>query len=240
MWGEYSQANAQNPAQRHRWRLIVNEVGALQPGAVVVDLGCGSGTLLHLLRDRAPQARLIGLDIEPLALELARKNLPDGEFHRADLGSESQPIAQELSGVADVVLCSEVLEHVDRPEHTVALAHTVLRPGGRFIVTVPSGPKTPFDLAIGHLRHYDLDAVRSLLEGGGFRIERAYRWGFPFHTIFRIAVGVSGAKPSQYSDQKFGAFASVTFRLLYGLFFLNGKGRRWGRQIVAVAAARPA
>jgi SAM-dependent methyltransferase len=237
MWGEYSQANALNPAQRHRWRLVLNEIGPLRPGAVVVDLGCGSGTLLHLLHERAPQTRLIGLDIEPLALELARKNLPSGEFHRLDLGKDT---LIDLLGIADVVLCSEVLEHVDHPEHTVELARTLLRPGGRFVITVPSGPKTPFDLAIGHIRHYDLDAVRVLFEGGGFRVQRAYRWGFPFHTIFRIAVGLSGAKPSQYSDQKFSAFASLTFRLLYWTFFLNGKRRRWGRQIVAVAEARPA
>jgi SAM-dependent methyltransferase len=242
MWSGFSRANALNPAQRHRWRLIVEEIlrnPALPSKAVAVDLGCGSGSLLLQLRERVPDLRCVGLDIEPLALDLARKAVPGAEFHCVDLSAGGADVSSELAGTADIVICSEVLEHVERPEQAVELARALLRPGGMFVVTVPAGSMTPFDRAIGHLRHYDLDAVRALLERGGLRVMRLYRWGFPFHSLFRVAVGLFRVVPSQCTDEHFGAGAALAFRLLDRLFYFNGKSRRWGRQIVAVAELHP-
>jgi SAM-dependent methyltransferase len=240
MWSGFSRANALNPAQRHRWRLVVREVfrkGRLPAGAVVADLGCGSGTLLVELRRRAEKLRCIGLDVEPLALDLARKAVPDGEFHRVDL---SAPVlSEDLQGAADVVVCSEVLEHLDNPGAAVDLARSLLRPGGIFVVTVPAGSITRFDLAIGHVRHYAPSSVAALIERPGLRIVKVYRWGFPFHSLFRAAIGMFRVVPSQYTDAHFGARAAIVFQLLDWLFFLNVKSRRVGRQLVAVAVRNP-
>jgi SAM-dependent methyltransferase len=228
-----------NPAQRHRWRLIVEEVGKsvdLKSASVVVDLGCGSGTLLGRIRDASATARLIGIDIEPRALELARKAVPDAEFHQADLGGGDN-VSSALAGQADVVLCSEVLEHLDHPERAVDLARSLLRPGGVFIVTVPAGTVTPFDRAIGHVRHYDLASIEGLLARGGFRARKLYLWGFPFHSLFRMAVGMFKSTPAQWTDEHFGTTTAVIFRVLDRLFYFNGKSRRLGRQIVAAAVA---
>jgi SAM-dependent methyltransferase len=238
MWSGFSRANALNPAQRHRWRLVIQEAfrkNRLSPGAVVADLGCGSGVLLSKMRERSTELRCVGLDVEPLALELARKVLPGGEFHRVDLSSPDAVLPSGLEGSADVVVCSEVLEHLDTPSAAVTLAGSLLRPGGVFVVTVPSGPMTQFDRAIGHVRHYDLSSLSALLDGNDLRIVRLYRWGFPFHSLFRVAVGLFGAVPSQYTDEHFSARAAIVFRLLDWLFFLNVKSRLLGRQLVAVA-----
>jgi SAM-dependent methyltransferase len=241
MWRDFSRANALNPAQRHRWRLIIDEVQrsvARTEAPVVVDLGCGSGTLLGKIRKASAGARLVGLDIEPRALELARKAVPDAEFHEVDLSGGE--ITGGLAGQADVVLCSEVLEHLDDPERAVRLAHSLLRPGGVFIVTVPAGTITPFDRAIGHVRHYDLSSISSLLGQGPFGLRRLYLWGFPFHSLFRFAVGLFRSTPAQWTDEHFGTSTVVIFRVLDWLFYLNAKSRRWGRQVVAVAVPNPA
>jgi SAM-dependent methyltransferase len=237
MWGELSLANKLNPAQRHRWRLIVEEVRrsvALTQSPLVVDLGCGSGTLLSRIRTVVPGARLIGFDVERKALELAHQAVPGGEFTLADL-SAADFDAGELRGKADVVLCSEVLEHLEQPEHAVRRALTLLKPGGVFVVTVPVGTITAFDRAIGHLRHYTLGAAETLLTANGFRVDRSYLWGFPFHSLFRFAVGLTGAVPSQCTDQNFGLLPTLVFRVLDRLFYFNVKSRRWGRQLVAVS-----
>jgi SAM-dependent methyltransferase len=239
MWRELSRANTLNPAQRHRWRLILGEVAKsvdLNSNPVIVDLGCGSGTLLRKFREKSATARLVGLDIEPLALDLARKAVPDAEFIQLDLSRPAAGLSVEVQGSADVVVCSEVLEHLDHPEHAVQLARTLLRPGGVFVVTVPAGTITPFDRAIGHVRHYDLPRIESLLSSGGFRMRRSYLWGFPFHTIFRMTLGMFRTMPAQWTDDHFGATTAIIFRVLDWMFFLNRKGRRWGRQIVAVSA----
>jgi 2-polyprenyl-3-methyl-5-hydroxy-6-metoxy-1,4-benzoquinol methylase len=112
IWHEYSVANAKNPAQLHRWRLIVREVkGAASPGAVIVDLGCGSGALLKRL-GVLDGATLIGVDMEPRALEIARTQVPEAHFYRADLDNVNNRELESLAGRADVVTCSEVLEHL--------------------------------------------------------------------------------------------------------------------------------
>lgn len=40
----------------------------------------------------------------------------------------------------DIVVCSEVLEHIDDYQAVIANVHTTLKPGGRFVVTVPHDP----------------------------------------------------------------------------------------------------
>jgi SAM-dependent methyltransferase len=242
LWRELSRANLLNPAQRHRWRLVIDEVSKsvdLQGSPVVVDLGCGSGTLLARVSQVSKTARLVGLDIEPRALDLARKAVPGAEFHELDLSGGVADLGA-LAGQADVVLCSEVLEHLDHPDRAVRLAQSLLRPGGVFIATVPSGAMTPFDRAIGHVRHYDLPAFSSLIGDGGFDVRRLYLWGFPFHTLFRILVGMFRTIPSQWTDEHFSATTAMVFRVLDWLFYLNGKSRRWGRQVVSVAVPRRA
>jgi SAM-dependent methyltransferase len=242
MWRDFSRANALNPAQRHRWRLILREIArrnARHAAPTVVDLGCGSGTLLGRIGRAVPAARLVGLDIETRALELARRAVPRAEFHQVDLSGE-EPDPGPLAGSADVAVCSEVLEHLDNPGRAVRLARSLLKPDGLFVVTVPAGPITAFDRAIGHVRHYDLAAVESLLTAGGFDVVRLYRWGYPFHTLFRIAVGMCPDVPAQFTDDRVGRGTEAAFRLLNVLFYLNAKSRRVGRQIVAAAVPRRA
>lgn len=236
LWSKLSKSNTLNPAQRHRWRLILEEVAAsgnLGAAKVVVDLGCGSGTLLRRVRESSAEPQLIGLDIEELALERARKAVPDAEFRRVDLNAGANS-AGTLAGQADVVLCSEVIEHLAEPQHAVSLANALLRPGGVFVVTVPSGAMTPFDKAIGHLRHYDLDSLGTLITAGGFTMHRLYRWGFPFHTMFRILVGLFKTVPAQWTDEGFSRTTGFVFSILNRVFYLNRKSRRFGRQLVAV------
>jgi SAM-dependent methyltransferase len=238
MWSDFSRANSLNPAQRHRWRLVVREVfreGSLPADAVIADLGCGSGSLLRELSQQSARIRCVGLDIEPLALDLARKVLPSGEFHRLDLSDVGLNVPDGLKGAADVVVCSEVLEHLQNPGVAIDFARDLLRPGGKIVMTVPSGAMTPFDRAIGHVRHYDLQSFAELIEREDLRVARIYRWGFPFHSIFRAAVGVFRVVPSQCTDAHFGRLTAVAFRILHWLFFFNLKSRRWGRQLVAVA-----
>lgn len=242
MWGGFSRANSLNPAQRHRWRLVCREVfetAALPAGATIADLGCGSGTLLAQLRDRRPEIHCVGLDVEPLALELARHAVPGADFHRIDLTAPDPALPAALHGKVDAIVCSEVLEHLDRPSPAIDLACSLLKPGGIFVVTVPAGAMTAFDRAIGHVRHYDPTALAAMLRRNELEIVRVYRWGFPFHSLFRAAIGWLGSVPDSYSDAKFGVRQAMVFRCLDLLFFLNIRSQRVGRQLVAVARRVP-
>lgn len=237
MWDSFSRANRLNPAQRHRWRLVCEEARSAAPSGplVVVDLGCGQGLLLAHLARLLPKARRIGIDVEPRALELARVNEPSSEYVLGDLQAGALSLPQGLEGQTGVVVCSEVLEHLRAPEEALRLARRLLSPNGCLVVTVPGGGVTRFDRAIGHVRHYDAASLSAALTGAGLRVVRMYRWGFPFHSLFRLAVSLAPASAEPFRDGRLSAAVRLGWEAAYTLFFLNVKHRRLGRQLVAVA-----
>jgi SAM-dependent methyltransferase len=234
LWGSYSLVNELSPAQRHRWRLVVRELEGLREQALVVDLGCGSGALLERIGRARPKTRLVGIDVEPSALELAKQRLPDAEFVTGDLDQDAVA-GQAFRGQADAVVCSEVLEHLESPERALRLAGELLQPGGRLVVTVPAGPMNKFDRSIGHRKHYRLDELTSLLSREGFRIDSAAAWGFPFHSLFRIALGAAPGTTGRFTDEKIGVLHRSLFALLNALFYLNVRSGGVGRQLIATA-----
>jgi SAM-dependent methyltransferase len=94
----------------------------------VLDLGCGAGQFASL----ALEGRLdVGVDVDARALDRAARTGRYGELHRAD--AARLPFAD---GQFQTVLAVSVLEHLSQPDLALAEAFRVLRPGGRFIVTV--------------------------------------------------------------------------------------------------------
>jgi trans-aconitate 2-methyltransferase len=116
---------------------LVARVGADAP-ASVVDLGCGPGNLTTLLRERWPDAEILGLDSSPEMIEKARLADPTITFEVADLLAwvrESEPV--------DVLISNATLQWI--PGHLdllPALASRV-RPGGWLAFQVPGNFDEP-------------------------------------------------------------------------------------------------
>jgi SAM-dependent methyltransferase len=97
--------------------------------ARVLDIGCGYG---DMLADAEAKTR-IGLDVNLSALSYATGRAPGSRFV---LGSVNElPFAKDSF---DGVICSEVLEHLDRPDELAREIVRVTRPGGAYCITVPN------------------------------------------------------------------------------------------------------
>lgn len=107
----------------------------LQPGQVVLDVGCGTGTLTLLIKQTEPGAMVYGLDMDFQALNIAQeKTGKAGEIIMLQLGSATCLPYPDAS--FDRVFASLLLHHLTRQDKQQALreAFRVLKPGGELHV----------------------------------------------------------------------------------------------------------
>lgn len=112
-------------AHRYMW------AAPLVAGMDVVDLGSGSGYAANLL---AGTKSYVGYDIARDAVAFAQRKFgaPTVSFEVADVAD-----TQRAESSTDVVICFEVLEHVENPGDVVREAKRILRPGGIFVSSTP-------------------------------------------------------------------------------------------------------
>jgi trans-aconitate methyltransferase len=241
-WGEYADSAEQNPAQAYRRRLIRRFLRVGDRPARIVDIGSGQGDLARELRDDHPKAEILGLEVSQAGIDIARSKVPDATFIRRDLLEPSDPeSARRAWGTHGV--CSEVLEHVDRPDLLLRHALAYLAPGARIVVTVPGGPRSAFDVHIGHRKHYRRDEVRKLLQGEGLVVDSVVAAGFPFFNLYKLLIVVRGRRviaDARSSEAGGGSrVAGFVMRVFRVLFRLNVVSSPLGWQILAVAHTRP-
>ncbi len=140
--------------ETHHWwwrsrRALVESLLAGQHDLRILEVGCGLGGNLPVL---ATHGQVVGLDIagQPPLLGDA----------------ESLPFRE---GAFDLVVCMDVLEHLDDDLALEEMAE-VLKPGGELLVTVPASPRlwSDHDRALGHRRRYTRPGLRGLLLEHGF------------------------------------------------------------------------
>ncbi|WP_370463915.1 class I SAM-dependent methyltransferase [Microbulbifer sp. ALW1] len=114
----------------------------LKPGQRVLDLGCGEGRhAIHLMLTDAVDVFGIDLSIEDVktASERAAPFTESGEgCGRLQLGVGNALQLPFANDFFDVVICSEVLEHIPDYQGVLAEINRVLKPGGIFAATVPA------------------------------------------------------------------------------------------------------
>jgi len=152
--------------ERHWWftarRRIVQRLltPLVSPGALVLDVGCGTGANLAAL---VPRYRGLGIDPAPAAIRWARRRFPNVEFVEGEAPGALGPRFQE----ADAVLLLDVLEHVADDHGFFHRLIAAARQGAVFLITVPADPAlwSPHDVAFGHYRRYTLDSLQDLWRG---------------------------------------------------------------------------
>lgn len=184
---ETKKYRSKNPVKRALIRRFVARVDELlrRAGAVesVLEIGVGEGFLSGFLASRHPGVKFSGVDLSSRDLELLKRKFPAIETYCAniyDLGA--------VPAKFDLVICAEVLEHLDEPKR--ALAQIKRLAPRRVILTVPHEPwfmlsnllagknVTRFGNDIEHVNHFTVRSFRRLLEDD-FRLEElttSYPW----------------------------------------------------------------
>lgn len=218
-----------------RWRVkTLRRLLAKDAPRQVVDLGCGNGALLEAVGDVVPGAVRVGLDLAPEQIDRNRKEKPAIEWHVADLGTAHAALPAGCEGRFDAVLATEILEHVDRPEVFLALAHTLAAPGARLYLTTQSGPVHETEKRVGHVRHFTADGLARLLQAAGWLPERVWNGGFPFHDLSKKVANLNpDGMMQRFAGQRYGWKERLTCALLRGAFLFNSQST--GYQLFALA-----
>lgn len=138
----------------------------LPEGYRVLEVGCGTGSVLRALEKVCPGGKVYGMDLFREGLSYARQRvtcpLIQGDVHWPPFSARF-----ELIGMFDV------LEHLDDDLDVLRDLYQMLAPGGALVLTVPAYKSlwSYFDEASRHARRYEKDELREKLEQTGYRVE---------------------------------------------------------------------
>jgi len=158
---------------------VLRFAGQLQPGMRVLDVGCGNGFTCGEFLRRGCQ--VVGIDLSCQGVEIARRMYPSGRFEV--LPADAKLLENLTETPFDLIVSTEVVEHLYAPREYIGGCFDALKSGGRFICTTPyHGYLKNLAIAIagkwdshanplwdgGHIKHWSRRTLSLLLEEAGF------------------------------------------------------------------------
>ncbi len=173
---EWSSAGAGNGESGEKLTCVFVElVQKLEGVKSICDLGCGNGHISGRLANLGFE--VVGVDASASGIQLARRAYPNVEFVEAF-------IDRELSiGEFDLVVSSDVIEHMYRPADLLEAARALLKPGGQLLIGTPyhgylknlvlaaSGRMDAHYSALhdgGHIKFFSVNTLSTLMKNNGF------------------------------------------------------------------------
>jgi SAM-dependent methyltransferase len=213
-----------------------------QPGGALLDVGCGSGRYLDLMRALG-WPRTAGVDISRTAVTAAKElglEVYAGELHEAGLEAAS----------FDAISISHTLEHVADPVALLREVRRVAKPGGRIAIVVPNvesmssrvfGERWVGWEAPRHLINFSRKALAEVLAAAGLRVETLTSSAAGVHRTALFSLSRHRGDPhSTYTDDRhrFGPARHIQAAAVSGAELATcSLGRFTGELLTAVARA---
>ncbi|MBI3680400.1 MAG: class I SAM-dependent methyltransferase [Acidobacteria bacterium] len=150
------------------------------PGLRVLEVGCASGEFC--VRTAQAGARIVGLDLSPEIIEIARRRYRGVDFYSGAIETTSALQNRKF----DLIAAFEVIEHVPDPKVWLAALSSKLAPGGSIALSTPNlncGARIGFDRWVGfqssfeHLYYFTPDTLSRMLEEAGFACRATLSFG---------------------------------------------------------------
>lgn len=143
-------------------------------GGRIIDIGCGNGATARFLTDQG--LSVDGVEPDEAGFTYASRLVPEGRFFNLGVEAAADDILQGGEKY-DIVLSTEVIEHLYYPSQLIRLARDLLKPDGHLILTTPYHGFAK-NLALALTNHWDAH-FSSLWEGGHIKF-------FSFATMQRL------------------------------------------------------
>ncbi len=204
---------------------------------LTVDLGAGIGVYLKNLGEKYEQ--VLGIDNNPEMLKWGNKTFTEPNISYMSGDARTLPLKNACT---DMVVCSEVLEHIKESRLCLKEIHRILKPGGRLLLSMPQPwsllevtarvALTPRLLPLarriyrepvyptGHINLISANKMRDLLIKQGFTINEFFRSGLylPFLAEFFAKLTKTIAKKIDSTIRK-----SVLSPVLWTQFYVATK-----------------
>ncbi len=151
---------------------LFNLISSFVKGKSVVDIGCGAAFLLGIIKKQGRDVK--GIEPSEGMRALAYEVNPDIKV----FSGRAEEVDSIIKEPVDSVLMIDVLEHVEKDIEQTRKVFSVLKPGGEFILVVPShtflyGER---DRQMGHYRRYSKNTIKDTIIKNGFKIEKIRYW----------------------------------------------------------------
>lgn len=179
-----------------RRSLLTRAISELPPGSAV-DIGAGAGGNTRVLRDSG--WKVTAVELSPTGAAIARdRGIP---VIRADATALPFP-----DRTFDLVVSMDLWEHIPEDRLAAEEAFRVMKPGGRLFLAVPCDMSlwSDHDVAVGHVRRYEIEGLVQLTETAGFEVRNARSWNVLLRPAVRWhrrrGVGVAGESSSDLAS----------------------------------------
>lgn len=164
---------------------------------VIVDLGCGSGTMCAYLQKKYPNSEVFGVDAFDIPLEQARQKHDKIKFLKCNLEEENFPFEDNS---VDLIISHEVIEHLRDLENYLKESYRVLKEDGIILLKSPNRLDimrvvSPLfrkvwyaDIDKTHIKYYDVFNGKKELLKNNFKDVRSYSGTKPLVRKYGITI----------------------------------------------------
>ncbi len=210
-------ADAYHALEDNHWWFIGRRDAVLRcldgipKNARILEVGCSGGATMDFLREQGFND-ITGINIDAKGIEIADKKRGFANVFVMDGANTSFP-----DDHFDVILASDVLEHIQDDHVALQEWMRVLKPKGRLVIFVPAFQElwSHHDERNYHYRRYRAEDLREALRTAGFSIDRMSYWNFAlfapvamvrFSQRFAQQFAQQFTQVTQKAVEKWGAF----------------------------------